>query len=329
MKHLTLLVVVFFLFALSACELEMSHVSVEEIEDNENVVLFQKHTMGNGLMIVLLADGYEDEVETLYDLYDHLFLELPYSHLKSYFDVIGIKGMANYHLGITTQGSRYTASPSRITKLLQGILGISSLNNTCIAVAVSPELGSKRSVSYLYSNPQHTTLALCLWSDCSDEYKTYVLAHEVGGHCLAGLEDEYVEFDGEISNAEKKLIRTFQQNGLSLNVSLSEEDVPWQELMTEPAYREDVSVIEGGATYEKGVFRSSVYSLMSSSSFGFNAVGRYLIWDVIHKKAGCPSTLEAFVDYDKVNADSPLTRSYSAVPLVPDSLRGVTVKLLE
>ena len=329
MKHLTLLVAAFFLFVLGACELEMEHVPVEEIEENENVVLFQKHTMGDGLMIVLLADGYEDEVGTLYDMYDHLFLEPPYPHLRNYFDVIGIKGMANHDLGITVQGSCYAASASGVTDLVQNILRLSSLNNACIVVAVSPELGAKRSIAYLYSNPQHTTLALCSWSNYSDEYKTYILAHEVGGHCLAGLDDEYVEYDGEISNVGKSMIRTFQQNGLFLNVSLSEKDVPWKELMAEPAYQEKISVIEGGSTYAKGVFRSSTYSLMSSSSFGFNAVSRYLIWNNIHNRAGCPSTLDAFVDYDKMNIGNQQTRSYSAAPLIPDSLRGVIVKLVE
>lgn len=38
MKHQTLLIATCFLFALNACDLEMEHVSVDEIENNENVV---------------------------------------------------------------------------------------------------------------------------------------------------------------------------------------------------------------------------------------------------------------------------------------------------
>lgn len=296
--------------ALYSCvEEEFKHSLIEIVENDPNVVVFQKHKSGKGVMIILMADGYADEIETLYDMYNHLFQEPPYPELKKYFDVVGLLGGESLHLGIKAGNRMYEADYLGVIQSMQRTLGLPSLDNTCIVVAVSTKLPTKRSVTYLCNNLQSPTLALCRWAGCSDEYKTYILAHEVGGHCLAGLEDEYVEFKGVISEMKKKEIQVFQNAGMFENISLSPKDVPWEELSAEKA--DDVSVIEGGAQYEKGVFRSSPVSIMSTYGTGFNTVGRFLIWMNVHKRAGFSSSLSQFLDYERKNMENIRTRSFA------------------
>lgn len=325
-SYITYLILFCIQFFSSCSYIEPKYPSFEDLESNEQSIIFQKKSLGEGITVILIADGYHDEAETLYNMYELLFKEPPYTSLKKYFNVIGLIGTDSLHLGITTQKDCYAANYRRITEIVMTKLKLKSMNNTCVAIAVSPDLGNKRSISYLSNNKQYPTLALCRWANCSEEYRQYIISHEIGGHCLAGLEDEYIEFKGTVDKNTREEIQAFQKNGLFENVSLNPNHVPWQEMLYLNLGYEDITIIEG-ALYEKGIYKSSEESIMSSRYIGFNTVSRYLIWKNIHEKAGLTTTISQFLNYDIINRWKPDTRSTSETHCVPDSLLGATRRI--
>lgn len=87
----------------------------------------------------------------------------------------------------------------------------------------------------------------------------------------------------------RNMIDGYQSLGYGLNLSYksSKSGVPWAMMFDDPVYKSQVGLYEGGWDFEKGVWRSSETSLMSSSwTGGFNAWSRYLIYSNVALLSG-------------------------------------------
>ena len=314
---------------ISSCESE-ELTPISEFAENENVIIFQRYTQGEGIQIVLVADGYQNQNETiatLYQMYKHLFEVEPYPALKDYFTVIGITQVDS--LGITTIKDQYTCNTSNLSAKVQEAAGLKSLYNTAIVISVSPELPYKRSCTWIINNHHKESIALCAFAKMNDEYRRYILAHEVGGHALGGLDDEYVEIKGQIPDYKIASIESWQRKGMLLNITFNEE-LPddWQKL--QDAFGEEaVNLYEGGGLYNEGVYRSSKNSIMRHQSSNYNIVTEFLIWQsVIAYKARQKTNVQEFIDYKKQSRALSLD-NYSTATEIPDSLHGRVIRLTE
>lgn len=327
MKNFLTTIICSFSIIFASCKTE-EVTSIHEFVENDNVIMFQRHSKGKGIQIVLIADGYEDQtIPTLYNMYGHLFAVEPYPALKDYFTVIGIKKVDS--LGIVAYQDRYNGNKSYISKRVKEAANLTSLLNTAIVVAVSPALPIQRSCCKMGSDHNEVTLSLCAYDRVSESYRRHVLTHEVGGHAIGALEDEYEEYAGKIPAGTIASNERWQRKGMYLNVIFSPElPSEWQQL--QKAFgNEEVSIYEGGGLYETGVYRSSENSIMKTHSNRYNAVSEWLIWQaIIAHKGGLKTNIEEFIAYRKQRSSRSLTDDLESVA-IPDSLHGVLIKSTE
>ena len=94
------------------------------------------------------------------------------------------------------------------------------------------------------------------------------------------------------------------------NIDLTSDPskVKWSAFLNDGRYKnEGLGIFEGGYTYQYGVWRPTMESIMGNSGDSFNAPSRYAIWYRIHKLAygkDWNGTYEDFVAYDKINRKS-------------------------
>ncbi len=103
-----------------------------------------------------------------------------------------------------------------------------------------------------------------------------IVRHEAGGHAFGKLADEY-SFGGPIDQSTASYLKSWQDAGMYLNVSMSSTEfpAPWQELKDAGKLS---NAYVGGFSCSGGVWRSSENSLMKGMDEGFNILSRYLIY---------------------------------------------------
>ena len=138
------------------------------------------------------------------------------------------------------------------------------------------------------------------------------ITHELLGHGFGGLADEYFypgsSMQEEQMNREKESKAKYDVNANVEYTSHPDEfdNKNWAALlkMNYPG----VSVVEGGAFCEKGVWRSSENSIMKGGSYtqaDFSPVIREIFLHRIYKFAGKESeyNVNVFIEYDKKNIE--------------------------
>ncbi|MDT3386947.1 MAG: M64 family metallopeptidase, partial [Bacteroidota bacterium] len=138
-----------------------------------------------------------------------------------------------------------------------------------------------------------------------DEGFELVVSHEAGGHGLAKLADEYINYSLSIPNDVYDHYHAMQEYGWYKNVDFthSPEFVKWSRFLVDDRYAdEDLGVYEGACTYAYGAWRPSRTSIMRSENTGYNAPSREAIYYTIHKLAYGDEwqyDYEEFVRFDK------------------------------
>lgn len=281
---------------------------------DKNYVILQKHTVGEGIPVVFMGDAYTDrDIKTgLYDYrmrmaMEHLFSEEPYTTFRDRFDV--------YYLEMTSKSRKLDGEStvfktqfinreyydklevnSKIKTLAKQLTGNLTGKYTafpCVLINASP-----------VTNRSATKINVAAWCIAVDNNITksthdkLTIIHELGGHLLGKLGDEYVEFTEAYTGTSSQYENLSTTNDPSL--------VPWTKFFELEAYKNDVGIYEGGGTYATGIWRSSKHSVMECSTEQFNAVCRHLIYKRIMELSGKEYSWEAFLEYDKKNlANSP------------------------
>lgn len=143
-------------------------------------------------------------------------------------------------------------------------------------------------------------------SDSPNDYKGIIL-HEVGGHGIGWLADEYKYHNNYIQNCPCLCcdhvagLEEDHATGHGLNLSLNGKfkQVPWYHLITNPNYSDIVDVYEGGYSHAKGVYRSEYNSCMNNNVAYFSTWSRQLIVERIMNLSGQEFSLDDFYANDK------------------------------
>jgi hypothetical protein len=312
------------------------YISTDYSKEGE-VTVYQKAAEGNGIDVVFMGDAYSDrQVESGLYLNDMkacaegFFDVEPYKsfrHLFNIYFVTTVSAAEGYELGGQSLGStplpgtaivgneskcfdlalNAVKDPKRMDEVLVVVCVNQDFSEIRMAGACSmhePENWNER--DYASGN----SVAFFLKLDDSFENTIEVIQHEAGGHGFAKLADEY-NYSGTLSSMDKDRINANSPHGWYSNIDLTPDPskIKWAWFLADDRYKNEVGVIEGGYTYQYGVWRPTENSIMKNNNAGYyNAPSRYAIWYRIHKLAygkDWTGTYEDFAKYDAINRKTP------------------------
>ena len=291
--------------------------------------ILQRATRGNGIGIALIGEAFTD-VDIATGWYrqmmefamESFFAIEPTKSYREYFDVYMVYAVSKKdHIATSIMaGDTETA------------LGLTGSNNDDLDIihssriyipqkygSISPELSSvdvwSAMVNNIYAGMTHTYISntgyverpSCAFTGCIQDrlYMRGIFIHETIGHAFGWLAEEYGNSallpSQKIPEYKKlSLIENQQKSRFSLNVSVSNDPatVSWAHLINHPQFPY-VSVYEGGAGYNLGVWRSENQSIMrTSTTLYFAAICRELIVKRILELSGESYTFEKFLEKD-------------------------------
>lgn len=298
--------------------------STDYSKDGEVAVL-HKASVGNGIDVVILGDGFSDRLiddgtymSHVASACDALFSEEPYRSFKDMFNVSAVYAVSknevftsssetalstNFGVG-TTVGGDLDACRRYAYKC-----ALENIDETLIIVLVNTE--EYVGTCYMWEGTEGvpgsgSAVAFVPVGGSDDELRN-VLLHEAGGHGFAKLADEYY-YEGTISETEiVQEYERFYKFGWWKNVDFTSDasKIKWADFLTDERYKYDgLGVYEGACTYMYGAFRPTENSIMRYNTGGFNAPSREAIWYRIHKLAYGDSweyDYEEFVEWDAIN----------------------------
>ena len=288
------------------------YTSTDYSHDGEMFVL-QRATQGNGVNLVLLGEGFVDKdmerggkyEQKMIEATEKLFSLEPYTSLRNRFNVYGVKVVSP--TSEFTKGADKRINEDNNTAFQYAINcdGLSQADRLMVVVVYNTESNAGRSYCSLYSDGSFVAYNMGAIDN--------TIIHEVGGHGIAKLYDEYVERGYEetsIPNDKIYLYENFYWKwdwGWYKNIDYrnSSNTINWAHMLADSRYaKDDLGIFEGAATYGKGCYRSSYDSMMRSNISWFNAPSRELIYKAVMTLSEGKEweyNYETFVNFDKKN----------------------------
>ena len=291
----------------------------------------QSSSVGNGIDIVFLGDGYtiEEVIQGKYknklvEATEHFFNIEPFRTYRNYFDVHIVyafseeSGISDH---INTKKTKFSSkydSPNSTRMSVDQLASFeyalkaplsSTLTETLVAVITNSTRFAGTNLSF--SDGKSISIVPATNLPYPNDFRG-VVQHEIGGHGFGRLADEYVQRNTSISAAEIDELKLWQGWGYFRNVDVTSDvnEVWWKHIIADPAFSY-VGAYEGAYTYEKGVWRSEPSSLMNNNISYINAAGRELIVKQIKNLAGETFTFNEFKLRD-VRETQALTRYTTA-----------------
>jgi hypothetical protein len=278
-----------------------------------DVITLHRHTVGNGIAIVIMGDGfdredcrkggvYEDNCRKLADL----FLAMPVVRdFKDCFDVLARVDVSG------ERGARNcVADTSKCPDNTYGV-GHPDLDWDKISRNSALAAGKEdRSVIFM-GNGMIGGAAygyLAVYS-ANEPNKLYWMMHEFAGHIIGCMPDMYVDYDeGHADSAFRKAVDDNHAAGELLMIDWRNDPktVYWKDFIGRPGY-EKVGVFPSGYYGIKfdEVFASEDHksTVMSYGTYAyFTVMERYQLWRKIQLRAGFSAvSLDKFIEYDAVN----------------------------
>ena len=292
--------------------------SSTDYSQDGKVTTIQTATVGNGINVVFMGDGYSDR-EMNDEVYgkamraaaDEFFAIEPYKSFKNRFNVYYVNVVSKnekcgdgYETALGTTFGSGTHVEGNLDKCYEYALkvpGITSRNNLLVPVMVKT---SRHAGTAHMSESTQSSVAFFANGDNDPELFGSTLRHEAGGHGFGFLDDEYVTSYSEIPQDRKNSrISMWQQYGWFANVDFTNDptQIKWAKFLTDDRYKNDVGIYQGGSTYGYGVYKPTENSMMNENMEYFNAPSREAIYKRIVTLSGEGYTYDKFLEYDAVN----------------------------
>ena len=301
------------------------------------VTVLQKATVGKGINLVFLGDGYSDRLiadgtyeKIVRDAVEGFFSIEPYRSLRNMFNVLmmDVVSLNEYYAAGSTQtafsaewqgDTHIRGNDDRVIEYVSSVIPDDEMDNSTAIVIMNLDLYAGTCVMYPPKEPSDAANGFAIaYFPANKENLAYLACHEAGGHGFAKLSDEYVLDNGRIEDETVNYLQTSaRQYGWYKNLDFTSDpaDVKWNYFLKDKRYAaEDMGVFEGAYYYQLGAYRPSNESIMNTDhESGFNAPSREAIWYRAHKLAYGPDwnySYEDFVAYDAVNR-KPATKASS------------------
>lgn len=326
-------------------------------EDGEHW-LYMTGSVNRPVNLYVTGDGFIDEDYEkggVFDSYlregiDKLFSIEPYRSYKEYFNVYAIAAYSEER-GMTINGKQTRNTKFSVTKEDEGASTAISCDSDAVfgwikTIPNVDDLELTKSSILLISNediyagtcfmyqggesigivPVSTLTSEGLYTDyCS------ILMHEFGGHGIGRFADEYVNYEGQkipdTGEWSVETVNAFQSYGAFMNISVSESEMPWSDLVGLSGY-ERITNPEGGCYYAFGVWRSERTSCMIDNMNYYSAAQRLAIVRRIMSVSEEEFSLEQFLEKDiqKEPSEAKGVKSsftpYKFTPLAPPVLKS-------
>ena len=320
---------------LSACTITQQGKNSAPSEDysaDGRVTLLQAHTEGDGLLLVLMGDGFTDADiadgwynQVMDKAIDNLFSEEPIKSLRNYFDIYQVDVVSKNNifgegyetaLGCTMDSGSSLVEGDDDAVLdycdkIEDVTEKQVMGASVVVVLNTNAYGGTTYWGYAINNKLvELSIAYCpiIYGLDDDEFHG-VLVHEAIGHGFGKLLDEYAyESQGEIPTSGKndwsiELIQYYQSNNWNMNVDFTTDTstVLWHEFLADSRYADEgLGIFEGGATFWTGVYRPSENSMMRFNDTPFNAPSRQALYKRVMRDGlgNADVSYEDFVQFD-------------------------------
>ena len=284
------------------------YTSIDYSKDGE-VLILQTAEIENGIDIVLIGEAFVDKdmesggkyEQKMMQAMEQFFSIEPYTSLRSRFNVYAVKVVSpNAELFASDAKHAINESNEKAFEYAKKALG-EDAKRMMVGVIYNTDVAIDRSQTTMYEDDN--SFVAYMMDGVSN-----VLNHEMGGHGLAFLLDEYVEQGMEDSSpsdeAKVALDAAFAAYGEGANVDWRNDpsEVKWAHFLNDSRYAsEGLGVYEGAWFYGHGVYRPTENSMMRYNDCGFNAPSREAIYKRVMKLSEGDSwtyDYETFVTFD-------------------------------
>ena len=297
------------------------YTSTDYSRDGEVFVL-QKASVGKGIDLVFLGDGFVDKElepdgyfeQRVREDMEKLFSVEPYKSLRNRFNIYGVK----------------VVSPNNVLTP-EAEFRIKENNKLCFEYAskISEINKEQLMIGVIYGPKDCWRAFTTMYVDGSfiayiPDDETNILLHEIGGHGFAKLLDEYVEFGNEQltlpQENQNELDEVWHNWGWGANVDWRNDvtTVKWAHFLKDSRYAgEELGLYEGAYLYGYGAYRPTENSMMRYNDAPFNAPSREQIYKTIMQMSEGESwtyNYEDFVQYDAINRNAATTRGLQKQP---------------
>ena len=284
-------------------------------------------TVGNGIDIVIMGDGYSDRLMTTYDsdaqnVVDQLFSVEPFKSFREYFNVYQLNlvsanevmsDITSTALGTKVYGESVSYDDSSVLEwgrtLFSGFGDESRMDNALLIVLLNHDGYADAGYAYFPEAEndygEGTGIAYVTRSDGSDQSKLNFLSSASFGFAKISSENvgSQPASEATISNLQYRMSFGWDKN---LDITSDPEKIKWAHFLKDDRYADEgLGVFEGGFSSGSGVWRSSQTSILNGDlAAGFNAPSREAIYYRIHKLhygADWEYDFEEFVTYDEIN----------------------------
>lgn len=275
-------------------ENSIAYFSSDFSKDGE-VVQLQQASVGRGINIILLGDGFLDidmapggKYETkMREAMEQFFAYEPYYSHRNRFNIYTVKVVSKndiYLEGNSDRALTYEEGDSFYYR---------TSTSTEYSLLVPNPYNQPLKICTICNTNRRFGRSICFWdsggwaSCVIEDVIGPVLNHEIGGHGFGLLWDEYVEKDGTYDpDWGKTLDNEYEYYGWGANVDWRSDpnEVRWARFLKDPRYAyEGLGVYEGGYLYAHGIYRATENSMMRHNDTPFNAPSREQIYKMIMK----------------------------------------------
>ena len=272
-----------------------SYYSSSDYTQDGEVVLLQQASVGKGINIIFLGDGFLDTDMAAGGKYDQkmneameqFFAYEPYTTFRDRFNVYAVR--------VVSQNAEYAEDSNRRLTFNEGN-SFGMRTSVCTEYAskiLNPE-GLPLKIGVITNSEGRVGRSICYYDSsgwcCGFVLQRIgdVLNHEVGGHGFANLLDEYVEqgYEGRTFSDTETLDNRFNNFGWGANVDWRSDPstVRWSRFLSDDRYDDEgLGMYEGAYLYPLGIYRPTENSMMRYNDTPFNAPSREQIYKTIMK----------------------------------------------
>ena len=273
------------------------------------VLKLQTATEGEGIDLVFMGEAFVDKdmedggkyEQKMNEAMEQFFSIEPYSSLRSRFNVYAVKVVSPHAEFASDAKHAINESNEKAFEYAKKALG-DNAKRMMVGVVYNTGVSIDRSNTTMYEGDG--SFVAYMMDGVSN-----VLNHEMGGHGIAFLLDEYVEKGMEEQfpdeDAKVALDAAFANYGEGANVDWRSDpsEVKWAHFLKDFRYADEgLGVYEGAWLYGHGVYRPTENSMMRHNDCGFNAPSREAIYKRVMKLSEGDSWSYSFEDFATFDA---------------------------